>query len=83
MLSPELYTRIVVTRDVPEADLQQGDTAMYIDYIPVSAGEDGAILEVFNALGDSLAVVSVPMSAIAPLDANYVPTVRLANTHYS
>ncbi len=83
MLPPELYTRVVITRDVPEAHLKQGDMAMYIDYIPVKKGEDGAILEVFNALGDSLAVVSVPISAIAALNADYVPTVRLVDTSYS
>ena len=73
----ELYTRIVLLRDVPEEGLKQGDTAMYIEHLPVSDGEDGAILEVFNALGESIAVVTVPISLIAPLRADYVPSVRL------
>jgi hypothetical protein len=73
---PELYTRVALTRDIPEAHLQAGDTAMYIDHLPVNEGEDGAILEVFNALGESIAVVTVPISAIEPLRADYVPSVR-------
>jgi hypothetical protein len=50
-MRPELYTRVALNRDLPEAHLKRGDTAMYIDELPVKQGEDGAILEVFNALG--------------------------------
>lgn len=76
MTPPELYTRVVLTRDIPEARLKTGDTAMYIDYLPVSSGESGAILEVFNALGESIDVVTVPISAIASLTADHVLTAR-------
>ena len=41
-----------------------------------SNGEMGAILEVFNALGESISVVTVPISAIKPLQANEIFTVR-------
>lgn len=75
-MQPELYTRVVLLRDIPQANLKAGDTAMYIDYLPVETGEAGAILEVFNALGESINVVTVPISAIAPLTADQVPTVR-------
>ena len=34
-MQPELYTRVMLTQDVPEAALKAGDTAMYIDYLPV------------------------------------------------
>lgn len=77
MMQPELYKRVVLTRDIPEANLKRGDTAMYIDYLPVKEGEAGAILEVFNALGESIDVVAVPISAIEPLRADYMPSVRL------
>jgi len=76
MNKPELYTRVMLTRDIPKTTLKEGDTAMYIDYLPVEEGETGAILEVFNALGDSIDVVTVPISAIAPLNADQVPAVR-------
>lgn len=76
-MQPELYTRVALTRDIPEANLKRGDTAMYIDYLPVDEGEAGAILEVFNALGESIDVVTVPISAIEALSAEHVPSVRL------
>ena len=43
---------------------------------PVERGEAGAILEVFNVLGESIDVVTVPVSAIAPLTADQIPAVR-------
>ncbi len=75
-MQPELYTRVALTRDIPEAHLKCDDTAMYIDYLPVKDGEAGAILEVFNALGESIDVVTVPISAIIALSADYIPSVR-------
>lgn len=80
MTQPELYTRVMLIHDIPEAGLKAGDTAMYIDYLPVKDSEAGAILEVFNALGETLDVVTVPISAIAPLRAEYIPSVRLIET---
>jgi hypothetical protein len=75
-MEPKLYTRVALTRDIPEADLKRGDTAMYIDYLPVKEGEAGAILEVFNALGESIDVITVPISAIEALRADQIPAVR-------
>ena len=76
-MHPELYSRVVLTRAIPAAGLQAGDTAVYIEYLPVPDGEAGAILEVFNAIGETIAVVTVPISAIEPPRANYIPTVRV------
>lgn len=75
-MHPELYTRVMLTQDIAEANLKVGDTAMYIDYLPVEEGEAGAILEVFNALGESIDVVTVPISAIASMNANQILAVR-------
>jgi len=48
-----------------------------IDFVPHPQGkEDGCILEVFNAVSESIAVVTVPKSAIQPLQANQVLTTR-------
>ncbi|NJL06662.1 MAG: DUF4926 domain-containing protein [Chloroflexaceae bacterium] len=76
-MHPELYTRVVLTRDIPAAHLKAGDTAIYIEHLPVADGEAGAILEVFNALGETIAVVTVPISAIESPRANYIPAVRV------
>ena len=73
----ELYQYVALSRDIPEYNLQQGDVAMLIDYVThPNGGEDGYILEVFNAVGDSLAVLTVPISAVAKLPTEAVLAVR-------
>ena len=73
----ELYKEVAVTRNVPSANLQKGDVATLIDIVPhPSGGEEGAVLELFNAVGDSIAVTTVPLSAIAPLRSDQMPAVR-------
>jgi hypothetical protein len=72
-----LYSRISLNRDVPEYHLKRGDIATFIDIIPDPEGiEEGYILEVFNAVGESINVVTVPKSAIAPLRSDDIPRVR-------
>lgn len=64
----ELYQEVALTRDIPTANLKAGDVATLIDVVRhPTGGEDGAILEVFNAVGESIAVITVPLSAIARL----------------
>ena len=63
----ELYTDAVLTRDVNDHDLCRGDVVKIVDYHPVPGGEDGYSIEVFNAVGDTIAVTSVPESALEPL----------------
>ncbi len=36
-------------------------------------GKVGVVQEVFNALGQSIVVITVPLSAIAPLSADQIP----------
>ncbi len=71
------YQEVALARDIPTEKLQQGDIAILIDYVPHPAGgEEGAVLEIFNAIGESISVVTVPSSAITSLRADQVPTVR-------
>jgi hypothetical protein len=42
----------------------------------VPGGEDGYSLEIFNALGDTIAVITVPESSIESLTENEVFSVR-------
>ena len=72
----ELYKDASLTRDIPECHLCRGDVVKLIDHHPVSGGEDGYSIEVFNALGDTIAVTSVPESALEPLRENEVLSVR-------
>ncbi len=54
------------------------DVATLVDFIPhPQNGEEGCVLEIFNAIGKSIAVVIVPRSAIKPLAANDILTIRL------
>ncbi|MCP4164475.1 MAG: DUF4926 domain-containing protein [Chloroflexi bacterium] len=72
-----LYQEVAVIQDIPESDLKTDDVAMLVDFVDhPHGGEQGAFLEVFNAVGETIAVVIVPVSAIVPLRADQVPTVR-------
>ena len=72
-----LYSRVSLNRDFPEYNLRRGDIATFIDTVPDPDGiEDGYILEVFNALGDSVDVVTVPQSAVSSLRPSDRPSVR-------
>ncbi|MDJ0727942.1 MAG: DUF4926 domain-containing protein [Prochloraceae cyanobacterium] len=73
----ELYKEIALTRNLPEYELKTGDIATLIDFVPhPTGGEDGCILEVFNAVGESIAVITVPLSAIKPLSSEEILTIR-------
>ena len=64
----KLYDEVILTQDIIEENLSKGDRATLVDYIEHPyGGEPGVILEIFNAIGDSVAVLAVPRSAIGPL----------------
>jgi hypothetical protein len=76
-MSLQLYEEVVVTRNLPEEGLRKDDVATLIDFVPhPQGGEAGAILEIFNAVGESISVVAVPISSIAALSADQIPAVR-------
>ena len=73
----KLYDEVWLTRDVPEHGLRKGDVAVWVDSAThPDGGPEGRVLEVFNAVGDTVCVVVVEADAIAPLDASQVPSVR-------
>ncbi len=74
---PDLYQRVALNRDLPDQKLRKGDVAWLIDYVPYpGGGEEGCILEVFNAVGQSIDVVTVPLSSIEMLRADQILSVR-------
>ncbi len=76
-MKAELYQEVALTRNIPEARLHAGDVAVVVSYVPhPGSAEEGAVLEIFNAVGDSISVVPVPVSAIAPLRPDQAPAVR-------
>jgi uncharacterized protein DUF4926 len=76
-MSLPLYERVALKRDIPEYNLRRGDVAVLVDYAShPQEGEEGCVLEVFNALGESIAVVAVPVSSIEALRADEILAVR-------
>ncbi len=76
-MTHDLYQSVALRRDIDEHNLKAGDVAVLIDRVPhPSGGEGGVVLEVFNALGESLAVFTVAESAIEPLREDEVLAVR-------
>jgi len=51
----------------PGKKLKKGDVATIVEHHPSATSEDGYSLEVFNALGDTVAVVTVSESEIETL----------------
>lgn len=77
-MSLELYTEVAFKINLPEYNLKKGDLATLIDFVPhPQDSEEGCVLEVFNATGQSIAVVIVPKSAIKPLAENEILTTRI------
>ena len=75
----EQFSEVALARDIPKKGLCQGDLATVVEHLPAtqaSAGEEGYVLEVFNAIGESIAVVAVPVCAVEPLRADEVLSVR-------
>jgi hypothetical protein len=73
----ELYQRVALSHEIPEHNLKKGDVVTLVDYVThPSGGEDGYVLEVFNAVGKSIDVIAVPTSAVQPLRNDEILTVR-------
>lgn len=72
----ELYTQVALAVDIPDKSLRAGDLATVVEYHPVEVGEGGYTLEVFNAIGDTVAIVTLAESEIEPLHAGEVLSVR-------
>ena len=73
----ELFTRVALRTDLPQDGLRIGDVATVVEHHPGRPGQEaGYTLEVFNAIGETLAVVTVRESEIAPLNANELLHVR-------
>jgi len=72
----ELFEEVVLLRDVNAKGLLKGDVATIVEHHPVPDREDGYTLEVFNVLGDTIAIITLPESAISPLAENEIFSVR-------
>lgn len=76
-MSYQLFTRVALKVDVPSRKLRKGDVATIVDVHPGVAGQEGGYsLEVFNAVGDTLTVVTLRESQIEGLANDAVLHVR-------
>jgi hypothetical protein len=73
----ELFSRVSLAVDVPSHRLRQGDVATIVESHPGRArSETSYSLEIFNAVGETLAVFTVRESEIQPLRKEEVLHVR-------
>lgn len=63
----ELYKDVVLTQDVPEYRLKRGDIVKLVEHHVARDGTEGYSAEVFNALGDTLTVITVPETTLESL----------------
>ena len=74
----QLYTDVVLARDLLEEGLRAGDVGTVVERHDVAGRETGYSVEFFDMLGNTLAVVTLPASAFrAPTRADR-PAVRSA-----
>lgn len=73
----EMFSRVALKTDVPEHGLRQGDLATIVEYHQGRPGQEpGYSLEVFNAVGETVAVITLRESQIEPLSAKEILHVR-------
>jgi hypothetical protein len=76
-MSLQLHDRVALRASFPEYALRVGDVATLLDFADdPSSGRRGCVLQLFNALGDSIGVVTVPEDTVEPLRADEVLLVR-------
>jgi hypothetical protein len=64
-MKAELFSRVILMRDVPEEGLCRGDIGTVVEVYDDPSGDViGYELELFAANGDTLAVASVPADAV-------------------
>ena len=63
----QLYTDVVLVRDVPEENLLHGDVGTVVERHDVPGLETGYSVEFFDMLGSTIAVVSLPGSMLRAL----------------
>ncbi|HEY9703505.1 MAG TPA: DUF4926 domain-containing protein [Allocoleopsis sp.] len=78
----QLFTRVALKIDFPQYKLCRGDVGTIVEYHPVKNNEDGYSLEIFNGLGETIAVITVAESEIESLTNNEVLRIRVLESIY-
>lgn len=72
----QLYTDVVLVRDVPEEKLLAGDIGTVVERHDVAGLETGYSVEFFDMLGKTVAVVTLPENMLRAPTHTDRPTVR-------
>ncbi len=72
----ELYQDIVLLRDLPEEGLREGDVGTVVERHDVPGREPGYSVEFFDMVGNTVAVVTLPGSALRLPERTDRPAVR-------
>ena len=72
-----LYSDVILLRDLPEEGLSVGDIGTVVDRHDVAGLETGYSVEFFDMLGNTVAIVTSPMSCFRIPSSADRPTVRL------
>ena len=75
-----LYSDVILLRDLPEEGLSVGDIGTVVDRHDVDGLEAGYSVEFFDMLGNTVAIVTLPMSCFRSPSSADRPTVRLIAT---
>lgn len=71
------FSRVALAEDLPTENLRRGDVATVVECYEGEVGQEpGYELEVFNVLGETVAVVTVRESQVAALRAGEVFNAR-------
>ena len=72
-----MFSRVALAEDLPQEKLRRGDVATIVEYYEGRPDQEpGYELEVFNAVGDTLAVITVRESQVEALRKDEVLSVR-------
>lgn len=72
-----LYSDVILLRDLPEDGVYNGDVGTIVDQHDVDGLETGYSVEFFDMLGNTVAIVTLPMSFFRIPSSADRPTVRL------
>lgn len=78
-----LYSRVALAVDLPADRIRRGDVATVVEHhaAPAPGHEPGYTIEVFNAVGETLAVLTVPESSLEALRRDEVLAIRSLANH--
>lgn len=78
-----MHSRVALTVDVPTKEIRRGDVATIVEChaSPAVGVEAGYTVEVFNAVGETLAVLTLSESSIGALRRDEIPSVRSLPSH--